>query len=60
MSERYEINATIPMQIGRGKIADAKDNTKEARLEDPKARNEKNGYIEIKTEPTRDREQETR
>ena len=60
MSERYEINATIPMQIGKGKIADAKDNTKEAQLEDPKTRNEKNGYIEIKTEPTKEIEEETR
>ena len=60
MSRGYEVNATIPMQIGKGKFEHAKDNTREATLEDAKTRNKKNGYIEIKAETTKKREEETR
>ena len=52
MSERYKIYATIPMQVGRGKIADAEKNTREATAEDPKKRNEEYGYIEIPAKTT--------
>ena len=43
----YEIGATIPVQVGKGKMEKGKDNT-EMTAEDPKTRNEKYGFIEIK------------
>ena len=52
MNEDYEVVATIPMQVGRGKFEDGPDNTKKAQLEKPGTRNEKHGYITIQAERT--------
>jgi len=52
MSTRnYEVHATLPIQIGNGKIDKPKENT-DATIEDPKTRNEKYGFISVKAEPT--------
>ena len=47
----YEIGATIPVQVGKGKMENGKDNTEEV-IKDPKSRNEEFGYLAIQTEPT--------
>lgn len=53
MSEKgYEVCATLPMEIGRGKIEDPKENST-SKIESPKERNEKYGFIEIKAQTTR-------
>ena len=43
----YEIAATFPMQVGKGKIEKPKENGQEV-FDSGKARNNKYGFIEIK------------
>ncbi len=46
-NSEYTISATLPIQTGKGKVEIPEENaTKKAN--DPKGRNEKYGYIEIK------------
>lgn len=46
-NSEYTISATLPIQTGKGKVEIPEENaTKKAN--DPKRRNEKYGYIEIK------------
>ena len=50
--EDYEIGASIPVQVGKGKLERGKDNT-ESVAESARKRNEKYGFIEIKAEKNR-------
>ena len=49
--EDYEIGASIPVQVGKGKLEEGKDNTKSV-AESARKRNEKYGFIEIRAENT--------
>lgn len=56
-TEGYEIGATIPVQVGKGKMEKGEDNTEKI-INSPKARNEKFGYLTIQAEPTVKKEKE--